>query len=182
MGAWRSSKQWLCVLAMSWPALTPAAQQAGAADTRPLVLAQARYDAARAVFEQRVATCMRDQQRAVDAAVFQGLGLSPRQQEVAAFVLSARAAHVCEEDAKGRLAVALGVYRSVASHHGVTLPPDAERYAALLFDRERSALEREATEYASLTPEQRSKLEALPELQRPFDFVGTLDQLRSRNR
>lgn len=111
--------------------------------------------------------------------MFKGLGLSLKQQEVAAFVLSARAVNECEEVAKGRLLVAYGVYRSIADHHGATIDQEAERYETLLLDRERRALEKEATDYAGLSVEQRQKLESAPELQRPFDFVGTLDKLRS---
>ncbi|RDH99657.1 hypothetical protein DES46_105139 [Caldimonas thermodepolymerans] len=76
--------------------------------------------------------------------------------------------------------VAYGVYRDVAQRAGVSVDPKSERYVAQLLERERMALEREVSDYANLSEELRQKLESIPELQQPFDFVSLLDRLRSR--
>ncbi|QPC31375.1 hypothetical protein IS481_16900 [Caldimonas thermodepolymerans] len=139
-----------------------------------------RYQAARSEFERRVDLCMQAQRREVRADVFNRMGLSQKQQEVAAFVLSVRAVSACEAPAKGQLMVAYGVYRDVAQRAGVSVDPKSERYVAQLLERERMALEREVSDYANLSEELRQKLESIPELQQPFDFVSLLDRLRSR--
>ena len=161
------------------PAVLLASQDEQVAEQRVMALARERFEAARVEFDKRVDTCIRLQRRVVDPSLFEGMALSREQQESAVFVLSERAVAACEEDAKGRLLLALGVYRNAAAHYDKPLDPQVPYYEGLLFDQQWKVLEKEAIDYASVSEEHRKRLEGLPELMAPFDFVGTLEKLRA---
>ena len=158
-------------------AVTSAAGSAGA--EKPVIdLAHERFESARIAFDRRVDECIQLQRRVADPSPFRGLGLAPRQAEVAAFVLSQRAVDVCEQDAKGRLLIALGSYRAIAQRYKKQVDPQVNYYESLTFDQHWKLLEKEI-EYAALSEDQRAQLERLPELKQPFDFVDLLERLRA---
>jgi hypothetical protein len=155
-----------------------AAQTSSELQGKALELAHGRAEAAVAAFDRRAAECIKLQSRPVDPAVFQGMQLSARQVEVAAYVLSERAAAACEEPAKGALLIAIGNYREVARHYGQPVDDKLDAYERRVFEQQWQVIEKEAAEYLALPQAQRRRLEALPELQQPFDFVGMLSKLR----
>lgn len=108
----------------------------------------------------------------------QRFGLTPAELETALYVLAERAVDACEAPAKGQLLIDLNTYRVVATRQGVALRDTAIDIEARLFSDAWRRIEREATTYRHLPEIVRKRLEALPEVQKPYDFFQALDEMR----
>lgn len=141
-------------------------------------LAAQRFEQSHQVLEARIAQCTSMQRRSVSVEALQQFGLTPAELETALYVLAERAVEACEAPAKGQLLIDLNTYRTVAARQGVALRDSAIHIEDRLFSEAWRRIEREATAYRQLPEGVRERLEALPELQAPFDFFQALDEIR----
>lgn len=145
----------------------------------PIVeLAAQRFEQSIHMLEARIAQCISMQRRSVSVEVLRSFELTPVELETALYVLAERAMEACEAPAKGQLLIDLNTYRTVAARQGVALRESAIHIEARLFSESWRRIEREAMVYRQLPEDVRKRLEALPELQAPFDFFQALDESR----
>jgi hypothetical protein len=141
-------------------------------------LAAQRFEQSHRVLEARIAQCTSMQRRSVSVEALRGFGLTVAELETALYVLAERAVEACEAPAKGQLLIDLNTYRAVAARQGATLQDTAIHIEARLFSEAWRRIEREATAYRRLPEGVRRRLEALPEVQAPFDFFQALEEIR----
>jgi hypothetical protein len=141
-------------------------------------LAALRFERSHRVLEARIAQCTSMQRRSVSVEAFQRFGLTLAELETALYVLAERAVEACEAPAKGQLLIDLNTYRAVAARQGTALQDTAINIEARLFSEAWRRIEREATVYRHLPESVRRRLEALPEVQTPFDFFQALEEIR----
>lgn len=137
-----------------------------------------RYEAARQAYEEQTGACLEESRRILQGNPFEGLKLSPRETEVAAFVMAGRAMAICEGAARNSFAFEIGSFKATSAHYGMSLPPQVREDAQLLFAQRWRQLEKESGEWSALSREQRLAIEKHPALQSPFDFVDMLHRLR----
>lgn len=172
--------QLLVVVAVASQSACAVTQQSDTAAAIPpaLLLAKERYDRARRAYEEALSKCLRLSVRKLDGNPFDGLGLSAKQTEVAAYVMSERAMGACESDKRNNFAFEVGVYRAAMTQYGFQFPESLSEDEQALYSQLWRKLEKEAGEYATLSNDQRAVLENHPALQTPFDFAEFLSRLR----
>ncbi|PPE66787.1 hypothetical protein [Caldimonas caldifontis] len=141
-------------------------------------LAAQRFEQSYRALEARTAQCTSMQRRSVSVEALRRFELTPEELEIALYVLAERAVEACEAPAKGQLLIDLNTYRAVAARQGTALQDTAINIEARLFSEAWRRIEREATAYRHLPEGVRRRLEALPEVQTPFDFFQALEEIR----